>query len=81
MTYDDISILGIALGLGMIVGFQRQRTNHEMAGVRTYIIITVLGCMAGFLTLQMVNSSCPLLSCYSNLIQRSYGSGFPLEAT
>ncbi len=36
--------LGIALVLGLLVGMQRERTNRRVAGVRTFALITVLGC-------------------------------------
>ncbi|MDC7994565.1 MgtC/SapB family protein [Altibacter sp. HG106] len=50
MDYNDLITLGIAFGLGMLVGVQRQRSDHEMAGVRTFTLISVLGVVAGFLT-------------------------------
>ncbi|BAO54511.1 MgtC/SapB family protein [Nonlabens marinus] len=43
MEYSDLYTLGIALGLGFLVGFQRQRDEKKMAGVRTYSLITILG--------------------------------------
>ncbi|MCK7590365.1 MgtC/SapB family protein [Subsaxibacter sp. CAU 1640] len=50
MDYNDLTTLGIAFGLGLLVGLQRQRTDNEMAGVRTFTLIAVLGVIAGFLT-------------------------------
>ena len=50
MDYSDLITLGIAFGLGMLVGVQRQRSDHEMAGVRTFTLISVLGVVAGLLT-------------------------------
>lgn len=50
MNYEDLTTLGIALGLGMLVGLQREYSEHEIAGVRTFSLIAVLGCVAGFLT-------------------------------
>jgi uncharacterized membrane protein (DUF4010 family) len=41
--------LAIALGLGLLVGFERQRTAPEMAGVRTFALITMLGALMGTL--------------------------------
>jgi uncharacterized membrane protein (DUF4010 family) len=38
--------LGISLGLGLLVGLQRQRTEALVAGVRTFPLITVLGTVA-----------------------------------
>ncbi|HBY69502.1 MAG TPA: MgtC/SapB family protein, partial [Flavobacteriaceae bacterium] len=50
MNYDDLITLGIAFGLGMLVGLQRQRTDNKMAGVRTFTLISILGVVAGFLS-------------------------------
>ncbi|WP_047548047.1 MgtC/SapB family protein [Psychroserpens sp. Hel_I_66] len=50
MNYDDLTTLGIAFGLGLLVGMQREKTDNHMAGVRTFTLISVLGVMAGFLT-------------------------------
>ncbi len=50
MNSDDLITLGIAFGLGLLVGLQRQKTDNEMAGVRTFTLISVLGVLAGFLT-------------------------------
>ncbi len=55
MNYEDLTTLGIAFGLGLLVGVQRQRTNHEMAGVRTFTLISILGVMAGFLSREYDN--------------------------
>ncbi len=50
MNYDDLITLGISFGLGLLVGLQREKTNHETAGVRTFTLIAILGTMAGFLS-------------------------------
>ena len=55
MNYDDLITLVIAFGLGLLVGLQRQKTNHEMAGVRTFTLISILGVLAGFLTREYNN--------------------------
>lgn len=55
MNYDDLTTLGIAFGLGLLVGLQRQRTDNEMAGVRTFTLISLLGVMAGFLSREYEN--------------------------
>ena len=41
--------LGIALGLGLLVGLQRERTDSRLAGFRTFPLITVLGNLCGLL--------------------------------
>lgn len=50
MNYEDFITLGIAFGLGLLVGLQREKSDHEMAGVRTFTLIAILGTLAGFLT-------------------------------
>lgn len=43
--------LGIALGLGLLVGLQRQRAHAEgLAGVRTFALVTVAGALFGHLS-------------------------------
>ncbi len=49
MNYHDIVTLAIAFGLGMLVGLQRQKSDHEMAGVRTFTLISVMGVVSAFL--------------------------------
>lgn len=55
MNYSDLTTLGIAFGLGLLVGLQRQRTDNQMAGVRTFTLISVLGVIAGFLSREYNN--------------------------
>lgn len=50
MDYSQLATLGIAFGLGLLVGLQRQKDDDKMAGVRTFTIISILGVVAGFLT-------------------------------
>lgn len=49
MNYHDIITLTIALGLGMLVGLQREKSQHEMAGVRTFTLISIMGVISAFL--------------------------------
>ncbi|HLT50071.1 MAG TPA: DUF4010 domain-containing protein [Aequorivita sp.] len=49
MNYHDIITLAIAFGLGMLVGLQRQKSNQEMAGVRTFTLISIMGVVSAFL--------------------------------
>lgn len=44
--------LGIALGLGLLVGLEREKSASEMAGVRTIPLIAVWGTLAAFLSLR-----------------------------
>ena len=42
-------ILGISLGLGLLVGLQREWSKAEGAGIRTYPMITVFGTVCAML--------------------------------
>lgn len=56
MNYDHLTTLGIAFGLGLLVGMQREtRNKDQIAGVRTFTLISALGVVAGFLT-QLYNN-------------------------
>lgn len=55
MDYTDLTTLGIAFGLGMLTGLQREATNNKLAGVRTFTLIAILGAMSGFLTRDLDN--------------------------
>ncbi len=55
MDYSDLITLGISFGLGLLVGLQREKTNHETAGVRTFTLIAILGTLSGFLTREFDN--------------------------
>lgn len=41
--------LGIALGLGLLVGLQRERTEARLAGIRTFPLITIFGALCAML--------------------------------
>lgn len=41
------SRLGIVLGLGLLVGLQRQRTDARLAGFRTFPLVALLGALCG----------------------------------
>lgn len=41
--------LGVAVGLGLLVGLQREYTDNPTAGIRTFALITLLGALAGIL--------------------------------
>ncbi|HZS07939.1 MAG TPA: MgtC/SapB family protein [Blastocatellia bacterium] len=40
---DLFQQLGIALGLGLLVGLQRESASSRLAGVRTFPLVTILG--------------------------------------
>jgi uncharacterized membrane protein (DUF4010 family) len=44
--------LGIALGLGLLVGLQREQVSTQLAGLRTFALITVLGTICGLISLR-----------------------------
>ena len=49
MELEVWQILGISLGLGLLVGLQREWSKAEGAGIRTYPMITVFGTVCGIL--------------------------------
>ncbi|MDB6068504.1 MAG: rane protein [Pedosphaera sp.] len=49
---DTAQKLGIALGLGFLVGLQRERTGSPIAGIRTFPLTTMLGTVTGLLALR-----------------------------
>jgi uncharacterized membrane protein (DUF4010 family) len=40
---DSLRAVGTALALGLLVGLQREHTQHQQTGIRTFTLITVLG--------------------------------------
>jgi uncharacterized membrane protein (DUF4010 family) len=46
---DTFVKLGIALGLGLIVGLERERAGKPLGGIRTFPLITVLGTVCALL--------------------------------
>lgn len=47
---EVFQILGIALGLGLLVGLQRESISSQLAGVRTFPLITILGTLCALLS-------------------------------
>jgi uncharacterized membrane protein (DUF4010 family) len=47
MDLWEVQKLALALGLGLLVGFQREWTAPHVAGIRTFGLITVLGTITG----------------------------------
>ena len=43
---DAFITLAISLGLGLLVGMQRERSNSQVAGFRTFGLITVFGSLS-----------------------------------
>jgi len=52
MTGEIVRALSLALGLGLLVGLQRQHAGSEYGGIRTFPIITLLGAICGLLAQQ-----------------------------
>ena len=48
-TLSAFRALGIAAGLGLMVGLQRERSNSQLAGLRTFPLITLLGAICAML--------------------------------
>ena len=48
MDYTPFYNLGVALGLGLLVGLQRERSESKMAGIRTFPLITLSGAMTAY---------------------------------
>lgn len=53
--YPDLiqtfSSLGISLGLGLLVGLQREQAGTQLAGLRTFALITIFGTICGLLAM------------------------------
>jgi uncharacterized membrane protein (DUF4010 family) len=46
---DVFQRLGTALGLGLLVGLQRERSGSPLAGIRTFPLIAILGALCGWI--------------------------------
>jgi uncharacterized membrane protein (DUF4010 family) len=55
MNYEYITTLGIALGFGLLIGMQREKTKNRLAGVRTFSLLSILGVFSGFFTRDLAN--------------------------
>ncbi|NJB84505.1 uncharacterized membrane protein (DUF4010 family) [Lewinella marina] len=47
MDYTPFVHLATSLGLGLLVGLQRERAESELAGIRTFPLITITGTVCG----------------------------------
>ena len=52
MSLDILRELAIAIGLGLLVGLQREWADKKVAGIRTFPLITLLGALCGLLMQQ-----------------------------
>ncbi len=82
MELFDLQNLAIALGLGLLVGFQREWTGPHAAGIRTFAMLTVFGDLCGMLAGELGAwliaaglLSVTALIILGNLLQREESSG------
>ncbi|PHI18190.1 hypothetical protein CEQ90_19215 [Lewinellaceae bacterium SD302] len=54
--YNFIIRIAISLGLGLLVGLQREYDEQPMAGIRTFGIITLLGSITGLISAHLDSS-------------------------
>lgn len=52
MQYDLLQTIAISLGLGLLVGLQRQHDESRIAGIRTFPLITLFGTITALLGLE-----------------------------
>ncbi len=50
MDISAVESLALALGLGLLVGMQREWSAHHLTGIRTFALITILGALLGLLS-------------------------------
>jgi uncharacterized membrane protein (DUF4010 family) len=50
MEISTVESLALALGLGLLVGLQREWSAHHLTGIRTFALITILGTLLGLLS-------------------------------
>ena len=53
MEQDLFQVIAISLGLGLLVGLQRQHQNARVAGIRTFPLITLLGTLSALLAQEL----------------------------
>lgn len=46
---EPLTTLGISLGLGLLIGLQRERTDNRLGGIRTFPIVSLLGTLCAWL--------------------------------
>ncbi len=47
---SNFQLLGIALGLGLLVGLERERAASRLAGMRTFPLVTLFGALCSMLS-------------------------------
>jgi uncharacterized membrane protein (DUF4010 family) len=84
MHLDIVVNLLLALALGLLVGLQREWSNSEIAGVRTFPLITIFGALTGILaeqfggwTVAAAVMAVAAMLVIGNLVSLRAGSGDP----
>ena len=70
-TTELLKSLGTALGLGLLVGLQREWTRDRIAGIRTFALVSLFGALSGLLSLAFGGGwviAAALLCCVALLI-------------
>jgi uncharacterized membrane protein (DUF4010 family) len=49
MTYEMLTILATSLGLGLLVGLQREYDEKKIAGIRTFTLVTLFGSLTALI--------------------------------
>lgn len=50
MNHTDLMTLGLSLGLGLLVGLQRENIESRVAGIRTFSLVTLMGTLCAFIS-------------------------------
>jgi uncharacterized membrane protein (DUF4010 family) len=58
-TLDTLITLTLSLGLGLLVGLQRERKGEALAGIRTFALITLLGTLSALLGRSLAPGAAP----------------------
>jgi len=71
----------LALGLGLLVGFQRQAVHEPVAGIRTFALLSLFGCLCGLMVPALGAWIVPagLLAVAALLVVANAGSRAPAE--
>ncbi len=48
-SFEAIEAFAVSLAIGLLIGLERQRTTDAKAGLRTYALVGLLGCLCGLL--------------------------------
>jgi len=46
---EPLTTLGVSLGLGLLIGLQRERTDNRLGGIRTFPIVSLFGTLCAWL--------------------------------